>query len=210
MLHKMESIVENKMWTLCDLLATRKCIGTKWVFKIKLDGNNNIERYKCRIVAKGYSQIAGLDFNETFASVVRIESVRCLLPYAALEGLHMLHVDCKTQFLNGTSDLELYVQQPEGFIDERYPHKVLRLNKSLYGLKQAPRIRYLLLCSIIISLGFTALESDPSIYYNQQSRIIVTVYVDDVLVLAPSQILTLQFFESLFKQFKVQNKGSPT
>jgi len=110
------------------------------VFKVKRDGNNVIERYKCRIVAKGYSQIAGLDFEKTFTPVVRIESVRCLFAIAAFLFLHMLHIDCMMAFLNGWSDLELYMQQPEGFIDKRFPRKVLRLNKSLYGLKQAPRI----------------------------------------------------------------------
>ena len=94
MISEIESIIANKTWTLCDLPLGRSCIGTKWVFKLKLDGNNNVERFKCRIVAKGYSQIAGLDFDKTFAPVVRIESVRCLLALAAYHGLHMLHIDC--------------------------------------------------------------------------------------------------------------------
>jgi len=166
MTSEIESIIANKRWTLCDLRPGRKCIGNRWVFKIKPDGKNKIERYKCRVVAKGYSQIAGLDFDQTFAPVVRIESVRSLLALAAYHGLHMLHIDCKTAFLNGQSDLEVYVEQPERFVNQRYPNKVLQLNKSLYGLKQAPRVWYLLLRSVIISLGFTALESDPSIYLN--------------------------------------------
>ena len=209
MIAEMESIISNKTWTLCDLPPGRKSIGTKWVFKIKVDGNNNIERYKCRIVAKGYSQIAGLDFDQTFAPVVRIESIRCLLALGAYHNLHMLHIDCKTAFLNGQSDLELYVDQPEGFIDERYSNKVFRLNKSLYGLKQAPRIWYLLLCSAITSLGFTALESDPSIYMSRQTNVIVAVYVDDILVLAPNSNLSTEVYHGLAKHFKVENKGPP-
>ena len=210
MISEIKSIISNKTWTLCDLPPGRKCIGTKWVFKIKLDGNNNVERYKCRIVAKGYSQIAGLDFDQTFAPVVRIESVRSLLALAAYHGLHMLHIDCKMAFLNGQSDIELYVEQPEGFVDERYPNKVLRLNKSLYGLKQAPRIWYLLLCSVIISLGFTALESDPSIYINLITDVIIAVYVDDILVLSPNEKLSTEVYNGLAKHFKVENKGPPT
>jgi hypothetical protein len=102
------------------------------------------------------------------------------------------------------------VQQPEGFVDLRYPRKVLRLNKSLYGLKQAPRIWYLLLCSVITSLGFVALESDPSIYYNQQTQVIVAVYVDAILVLAKNEKLSLEFYNGLAQRFKVENKGPPT
>lgn len=102
---------------LYNLPPGRQCIGTKWVFKIKLDGNNNIDKYKCRIVAKGYSQVTGLNFEKTFAAVVRIESIRCLFALAASRGLHMLYIDCKTAFLNRKSDLELYIKQPKGFID---------------------------------------------------------------------------------------------
>jgi hypothetical protein len=154
------------------------------VFKVNVDGSNNIERYKCRIVARGFSQVAGLDFDETFAPVVRIESVHCLLAYTVFFGLHLLHIDCKiAKFLNGESDVELYIVQPEGFVDQRYPHKILHLNKSLYGLKQAPRIWYLLLCSVIISFDFVALESDPGIYTNRHTGVIVAVYIDDFWLL---------------------------
>jgi Reverse transcriptase (RNA-dependent DNA polymerase) len=137
------------------LLPGRNVIRTKWVFKVKLDGMNVVECYKARIVAQGFYQVAGLDFEETWAPVVRIESVCMLLAFAALMGFEIIHIDVKTAFLNGDSDVELYIRQPEGFVDKRYPNKVLRLNKSLYGLKQAPRIWYLLLCERICSLGFT-------------------------------------------------------
>src|SRR4030095_8298684 len=107
----------------------------------------------------GYSQIHGIDFDKTFAPIVRIESVRHIFAIAAFYGLTMIHADAKTAFLNGDSDIELYVQQPEGFVTD--PRKVLRLNKSLYGLKQAPRIWFLLICSRIRDYGFTVCESDP-------------------------------------------------
>src|SRR6266496_4674586 len=96
--------------------------------------------------------------------VVRIESIRIILALAAANDLYILHVDCKNAFLHGKSDVELYVSQPEGFCDEEFPDKVLRLNKSLYGLKQAPRIWYLFLCGIIVGLGFVQLETDSCIY----------------------------------------------
>ena len=180
------------------------------VLKKKRDGNDNVTRYKARLVAKGYSQIAGLDFTETFAPVVRIESIRTLLAIAAFYKLYILHADAKTAFLNGNSDLELYVEQPEGFLDRSYPNKVLRLRKSLYGLKQAPRIWYLLLCQHILNLGFKSCESDPSIYTNIEKSIILSVYVDDILIFGLNQCSCETIFQQLSSQFKMQNLEPPT
>ena len=192
-----------------SLPANRQVISTKWVLKKKRDGNNNIIRYKVHVVIKGYSQIAGLDFTETFAPVVRIESIRTLLAIAAFYNLYILHADAKTAFLNGNSDLELYVEQPEGFLDRSYPNKVLRLRKSLYGLKQAPRIWYLLLCQHILNLGFKSCESDPSIYINIEKSIILSVYVDDILIFGLNQRSCETIFQQLSSQFKMQNLGPP-
>jgi hypothetical protein len=112
---ELQSLEDNNTWILCTLPPGRRCIGTKWVYKTKRDGNNKFQRYKARLVAKGYSKIAGLDFKETYAPVIRIDSVRCLFAIAAFFGLHIIHIDAKTAFLHRYSDLELYVQQPEGF-----------------------------------------------------------------------------------------------
>src|SRR4030095_8625915 len=122
---ELQSLEDNNTWELCELPSGRKVIGTKWVFKIKVDAMNIVERYKARIVAQGFSQVAGLDFNETWVPVVRIESVRVLLSIAALFDLWIIHIDAKTAFLNGNSDVELYVRQPEGFVDDRYSTYVL-------------------------------------------------------------------------------------
>src|SRR5438477_13130430 len=102
----------------------------KWIFQVKRDAKGVFEKYKARGV-RGFSQIAGLDVNETFAPVVRIESIRIILALAAANDLHILHVDCKNAFLHSKSDVELYVTQPEGFFDREFPGKALRLNKSL-------------------------------------------------------------------------------
>jgi len=128
---ELQALEDNGTWVLCLLPSGRKVIGTKWVYKIKVDALNVFERYKARNVAQGFSQIAGLVFNETWAPVVRIESVRVLLALAALFDLWIIHVDAKTAFLNGNSDVELYVRQPEGFVDMRYPKYVLRLSPSM-------------------------------------------------------------------------------
>src|SRR5262249_35682990 len=139
MKEEMRSLQEKGTWTLCKLPRGRKAIGVKWIFKIKHDG-----RYKSRLVAKGYSQYAGIDFDKTFAPVIRIEIVRILLAFALFRSLKVRHVDAKTAFLNSSADFEIYIEQPEGFICEQFSDLVLLLNKSLYGLKQAPRLWYLL------------------------------------------------------------------
>ena len=181
-------------WELTELSPDKKAVSLKWIFKVKRDAKDVFEKYKVRIVVREFSQIAGLDFNETFAPVVRIESIRIILALAAANDLYILHVDCKNAFLHGKSDVELYVSQPEGFCDEEFPDKVLRLNKSLYGLKQAPRIWYLFLCGVIVGPGFVQLEMDSCIYIHDD--IIVEVYVDDIKIVG----LTMARCEAVYKE----------
>jgi hypothetical protein len=206
---ELKSIQDNGTWFLCDLPPGRKSIGTKWVFKTKRDGNNKFERHKCRLVAKGYAQIPGVDYDKTFAPVVRIESVRALFAFAAFRKQYVLHVDCKHAFLNGNSDLRMYVNQPEGFVSKKHPRKVLQLKKSLYGLKQAPRIWYLLLCSVILNLGFKPLETDPSIYFSSRLSIFLAVYVDDILIFGPDESTCEDIFHKLNQHFAMKNLGYP-
>ena len=110
------------------------------MFKVKQDVKDFFEKYKARIVVREFSQIAGLDFNETFAPVVRIESIRIIFAIVMTNNLHILHVDCKNAFLHSKSDVEIYVTQSKGFLDKQFFDKVLRFNKLLYELKQASRI----------------------------------------------------------------------
>src|SRR5579862_1368518 len=199
------AVIKNRTWELVNLPPGKKAIPLKWVFKTKRDAKGFFEKYKARIVVKGYSQIAGLDFNETFAPVVRVDSIHVLFAMAAAHDLYILHVDCKNAFLHGQSDVELYVLQPEGFVDKRFPEMVLRLNKSLYGLKQAPRIWYLFLCGVIVGLGFVALETDPCIYV--RGEIILEVYVDDIKIAGPNSIKCNEIFQELSQQINVESKG---
>ena len=204
-----KNLSDQNAWQLTDLPPGKNCIGSKWVYRIKKDSQGNFEKYRARIVARGFSQVFGIDFDKTFAPVIRIESVRHLLAIAAFNGFDIMHVDCKTAFINGKSDLELYIEQPPGFIDKRFPHKVLRLNRSLYGLKQAPRIWYLLLCSVIIALGFKPLESDPCIYTNPNNTILIGVYVDDMLIMGSDAKALNVIYNGLARHFQIVNKGFP-
>jgi len=114
-------------------------IGTKWIYKKKYDENGTMTRNKARLVVQGYTQVEGLDFDETFAHVARLESIRLLLGMPCILKFKLFQMDVKSVFLNGYLNEEVYVEQPKGFIDPRFPNHVYKLKKALYGLEQAPR-----------------------------------------------------------------------
>jgi hypothetical protein len=114
-------------------------VGTMWVFRNKQDKHRVVIRNKAHLVAKGYSQVKGLDFDETFAPVARLESIHILLSYATHHDLKLYQMDVKSAFLNGSIKEEVYMKQPPEFESEEYPNHVYKLHKTLYGLKQAPR-----------------------------------------------------------------------
>jgi hypothetical protein len=114
-------------------------VGTMWVFRNKQDKHRVVIRNKAHLVAKGYSQVKGLDFDETFAPVARLESIHILLSYATHHDLKLCQMDVKSAFLNGSIKEEVYMKQPPECESEEYPNHVYKLHKTLYGLKQAPR-----------------------------------------------------------------------
>jgi hypothetical protein len=134
-------------------------VGTKWVFRNKQDEHGVVTRNKAQLMAKGYAQVTTLDFEETFAPVARLESIRILLAYAAHHSFKLFQMDMKSAFLNGPIKEEVYVEQPPGFEDYRYPDHVYRLSKALYRLKQAPREWYECLRDFLISNAFQCWES---------------------------------------------------
>ena len=117
-------------------------IGTKWVLKNKQDEHGVVIRNKARLVAQGYTQVEGLDFEETYAPVARLEAIRILLAYVAHHEFKLCHMDVKSAFLNGPLSELVYVEQPLGFEDPKHPHHVYKLHKVLYGVKEAPRAWY--------------------------------------------------------------------
>ncbi|KAL8098804.1 hypothetical protein AgCh_031505 [Apium graveolens] len=129
----------SKVWELVPNPHDTSIIGTKWVFRNKLDENGTVVRNKARLVAQGYTQMEGIDFDETYAPVARIESIRMLLAYACHKNFKVYQMDVKFAFLNGILGKEVYVKQPPGFEDATHPNHVYKLYKALYGLKQAPR-----------------------------------------------------------------------
>jgi hypothetical protein len=139
MTEEIQAIEDNHTWVLTNLPPGRKAIDLKWVFKVKRDEKGSVVKHKARLVVKGYSQQQGVDYEEIFTPVARLEAVRLLLALAANQGWEVHHMDVKSAFLNGDLMEEVYVSQPPGFVVTRREDKVLKLRKALYGLHQAPR-----------------------------------------------------------------------
>ena len=160
--YEIDALAKNGTWTLVELPAGRKAVKSKWVFKHKADGC-----FRARLVAKGFTQIFGIDYDETFSPVARFESLRLLLALAALEDWEIHQMDVKSAFLNGLLDEEIYMEQPQGFIDPDHPHKVCLLKKAIYGLKQASRAWNLQFHGVLLDLGFAHTRSDAGVYHRQ-------------------------------------------
>ncbi|CAM8943765.1 unnamed protein product [Rhodiola kirilowii] len=143
-------------------------IGTKWIFKNKTDESGNITRNKARLVAQGYTQIEGIDFDETFALVACLEAICLLLAVACHLKFKLFQMDVKSAFLKGLLFEEVYVAQPKGFEDPLYPDHVYKLKKALYGLKQAPRAWYERLTQFLMSMGYTRGGIDKMMFVKKE------------------------------------------
>jgi hypothetical protein len=181
---EMDAIEKNCTWELANLPRGHSAITLKWVFKLKRDEAGAIVKHKARFVTHGFVQRESIDFNDTFAPVVRMESVRLLFALAALEGWHVHHMDVKSAFLNDDLKEEVYVHQPPGFTIPGKEGKVLRLRKALYGLQQAPRAWNVKLDSTLKGMGFGQSPHEAAIYRrgNGGNTLLVSVYVDSLVI----------------------------
>ncbi|WVZ64847.1 hypothetical protein U9M48_014314 [Paspalum notatum var. saurae] len=158
MLEEMSSIQENQTWELVDPPANCRPIGLKWVYKVKRDERGEVVWHKARLVARGFVQREEINFEEVFAPVARMESVRLVLMLAATRGWKVHHLDVKSAFLNGELKEKVFIKQPPGFVVDGQEHMVLRLCKALYGLRQAPRAWNVKLDESLTRLGFDESE----------------------------------------------------
>ncbi|KAK8559203.1 hypothetical protein V6N12_042485 [Hibiscus sabdariffa] len=193
MISEMDSMSENQVWTLVEPPEGIKPIGCKWVFKKKTDMDGNVQTYKGRLVAKGFRQIHGVDYDETFSPVAMIKSIRILLAVAAFHDYEIWQMDVKTAFLNGKLEEDVYMTQPEGFVTPEDARKVCKLQRSIYGLKQASRSWNLRFNEAIQEFGFIRNEDEPCVYKKFSGSIVsfLVLYVDDILIIG-NDIPTLQ------------------
>ena len=208
MKNEIDSLHDNNVWELVELPVDRKPVGSKWVFKVKTNADGSIERCKAHLVAQGYSQKEGLDYDETFSPVVRSESVRSVIPLASINGLRLHQMVITTAFLHGDLEEEVYMKQPEGFLVQGQEHLVCQLKRSIYGLKQAPRCWNYALDTQLKTMGFEKSPNDPCIYISTSNGLLIlAVYVDDILLVGKSQQSTAQIKSDLGERFQVKDMG---
>jgi hypothetical protein len=195
MQEEIDSVKRNQTWELADQPQGHRAITLTWVYKLKRNEAGEIIKHKTRLVTCGFVQQEGIDFDEVFASVARMESVCLLLVLAAQEGWQVHHVDMKFVFLNGDLKGEVYVRQPTGFIIVGQEGKVLRLRNALYGLRQAPRAWNLKLDDILKKINFVQSEHEHTMYRRSHGDdiLLVGVYVDNLIIIGSSLTAVEEF-----------------
>ena len=206
---ELTSLRENDVWDLVELPVGKKVVGCKWVYKVKTGADGSVQRYKARLVAQGFTQKYGTDFDETFCPVVRQESLRLLMALSVQHGLTVHQIDVTTAFLNGKLEEEVYMQQPNGFVCQGKEKHVCKLKKSIYGLKQSPRCWNLTLDAYLKKLKFVQTASDPCIYYRRAGGDImyIGVYVDDIILAGGSVTQLEEIKRDLSQEFDIKDLG---
>jgi hypothetical protein len=208
MQEELNNFTRNEVYQLVPR-PNQNVVGTKWVFRNKQDEHGVVTRNKARLVAKVYSQVEGLDFDETYAPIARLESIRILLAYATYHGFKLYQMDMKSAFLNGPVKEEVYVEKPPDFEDSKYPTHVYKLSKALYGLKQAPRAWYECLRDFLITNGFKVGKVDPTLFTKTISKdlFICQIYVDDIIFGSTNKSSCEEFSRIMIQKFEMSMMG---
>jgi hypothetical protein len=201
---EMDALRRNHTWDVVDIPTDRKMVDSKWVFKIKRLSDGSVDKFKPRLVAKGFSQIQGLDYYETFAPVVRFDSMRLLLSIVAANGFLPHQLDIKAAFLYCELKETIYMRLPEGY---RNGNKVAHLKRCIYGLKQSPREWYSCLTAHLRRHGFDTSTFDPGVLRRKSDQFYITVYVDDLTLYGPPGHLMDTTVLALETEFEVTNIG---
>ncbi|GJT80142.1 putative ribonuclease H-like domain-containing protein [Tanacetum coccineum] len=198
-----------EVWELVPRPDKVMVITLKWIYKVKLDELGGILKNKARLVARGYRQEEGIDFEESFALVARLEAIRIFLAFVAHMNMVVYQMDVKTAFLNGNLQEEVYVSQPDSFVDPDNPNHVYKLKKALYGLKQALRTWYDMLSSFLISQDFSKGSVNPTLFIRKEGKelLLVQVYVDDIIFAASTPEIYDLFAKIMCSKFKMSMMG---
>lgn len=209
MQEEIESLNDNDTWELVELPADRRAIGCKWVYKIKTKADGSVQQYKARLVAQGFSQKYGKDYDLVFAPVVRPVTFRILLVIAAKENMRVMHFDAKTAFLNGKLDEIIYMKQPPGFTITGLEQHVCFLRRSLYGLKQSARVWNRAIHQVLIDANYVQSHYDPCLYVmsDHGEFCYVLIYVDDLVVASKCDDMIARCENILGSKFEIKNLG---
>ncbi|GJU19717.1 retrovirus-related pol polyprotein from transposon TNT 1-94 [Tanacetum coccineum] len=203
------TVSQTKLKNIKEAMADSAWIEAMQEELYQFDRLDTLIRNKACVVAKGYSQHEGIDFEESFSPVARLEAVRLFIAYVAHKSFPIYQMDVKTAFLNGPLKEEVYVNQPEGFIDPHHPDKVYRLKKALYGLKQAPRAWYDELSNFLVSKGFSKGSIDPTLFITKHGEdiLLVQIYVDDIIFGSTNPKLSKRFEKLMHNKFEMSMMG---
>ena len=208
MQEKFDSLIENKTWGLSATPSNRTTLGGKWVFKLKRGPEGEITRFKAQWVVKGFQQQEGIDYNQTFASVVKPMSYKSIFAIAAARDWEIEQMDVRTAFLYGDIEEEIYVQQPTRFINTIFPHYSCLLKIAFYDTRQGLCIWYRTLAEFLTSCWFRLINADLSVFAKKDT--ILAIYVDDLLLVGASRSEIQNIKDSLQKHFRIVDLGSAT
>lgn len=207
MQEELENLRRNETWDVVLRPKGRRIVKCKWVFKKKRNKDREVERYKARLVARGYTQVEGIDYKETFSPVIKTKSIRTLLAYSVEKDWKVHQLDITAAYLNGKLSETVYMELPPTSIGSKSKEEVCLLKKSIYGLHQSGREWNLCLDEFLKSIHLVRSMADPCVYFNQDEKLIVGVYVDDLLVMS-EEITTIQKFKAaLGSVFEVKDLG---
>lgn len=201
--------VQHNTWTLIPPHPSYNLVGCRWVFRIKRKADGSVERFKSRLVAKGFNQHPGIDYFETFSPVVKQPTIRMVLGQAVSCGWVLRQLDVNNVFLQGELSEDVYMAQPPGFIDADRPDYVCKLSKAIYGLKQAPRAWYNALRTFLLECNFYNSVADTSLFIlnTMDIYLFVLVYVDDIVVTGNSASHVQTFIDLLAARFSIKDMG---
>ena len=204
-----DQIEKNHTWELVPRPHDKNVIGTKWIFKNKLNENGDVIRNKARFVCKGYAKKEGIYFEETFSHIARLEAIRMFLAFSSFQQFKVYQMDVKLSFLNGDLEEEVYIEQPEGFILGNDEKLVCKLKKALYGLKQAPRAWCYHLDKYLQQQGFTKGSTDSNLYtkIENDKLLIIVVYVDDNIFGSNEESMSQKFSYVMQQEFEMSLLG---
>ncbi|KAK9116560.1 hypothetical protein Sjap_015507 [Stephania japonica] len=204
-----QALIKNGTWSLVPAHSSQNVVDNKWIFTVKKNSDGSINRYKARLVARGFKQLPGIDFDETFSPVVKASTIRIILSIAVQFGWSIRQLDIHNAFLNGSLIEDVYTNQPKGFLDNSVPTYVCKLHKALYGLRQAPRAWFDRLRSTILSWGFVNSKVDNSlfIFHSSSAVLYILVYVDDIIVTGSHPDQIQQFVSRLNDSFALKDIG---
>jgi hypothetical protein len=209
MASEFDALQRQHTWSLVPPCSDQNLVGCRWVYKIKRNTDGSVSRYKAQLVAKGFHQKAGVDFDETFSPVVKPPTVHIILSLVAQNQWPLRQLDVSNAFLRGLLKESIYMAQPLGFIDSAHPSQVCKLHKSLYGLKQAPRAWFEHFTSHLLTLGFTASLADASLFvlHHGSTTVYLLLYVDDIIITGNNSTAISDIVSQLSAVFELKDLG---